>query len=303
MAEITHNKLKIFLCHTTKDKPQVLDYYYHLTDDGYSSVWIDEEKLIPGHDWKLEIEKALQSSNVVIIFISKKSVNKEGYVQHEIKDAVKLAKKNTKPTLIIPAKLEECSTPENLSEWTSVDLYRKDGFRKLKQILNSYEERVQVETSTNNSDLYKPADVENLNPLTAWLAKGSKAKISSIKKRDISIGIVLWVISFGIVAYLEYYTQSTGNSALICNFMLLAVQWGIFSRLTNRTWAWIIINAIVIYGVRSYPFYFLNEIEGMRFVDINYIDRPISITIWIVWFVLNLLVAPLVMWSFTKIKK
>jgi len=298
MAKITHNKLNIFLCHTSKDKSQVRDYYYRLIDDGYPA-WIDEEKLQPGHAWKLEIEKAIQNSNVVIIFLSKKSVDKEGYVQREIPDAVELAEKNTKSTLIIPVRLEECSIPKKLSNWTSVDLYQKDGFIKLKQILNSYEEKVQV----NSTTFYEPTDTENLNPLTAWLAKGSKAKVSGIKKRDISIGIALWVISFGIVAYLEYYTQSTGYSALMCNFMLLAVQWGIFSRLTNRAWAWIIINAIVMYGVRSYPFYFLNEIEGIRFVDINYFDRPTSVTIWIIWFVLNLIVAPSIMWSFTKIKK
>lgn len=298
MAKTTHNKLNIFLCHASKDKPQVRDYYHRLIDDGYPA-WIDEEKLQPGRAWKLEIEKAIQNSNVVIIFLSKKSVDKEGYVQREISDAVELAEKNTKSTLIIPVRLEDCSIPKKLSNWTSVDLYQKNGFIKLKKILNSYEEKVQA----NSTTFYEPTDTESLNPLTAWLAKGAKAKISSIKKRDISIGIALWAISFGIVAYLEYYTQSTGYSALTCNFMLLAVQWGIFSRLTNRAWTWIIINAIVMYGVRSYPFYFLNEIEGIRFVDINYFDRPTSITIWIVWFALNLIVAPAIMWSFTKIEK
>lgn len=295
MAKITHNKLNIFLCHTSKDKPQVRDYYYRLINEGYSA-WIDEEKLQPGHAWKLEIEKAIQNSNVVIIFLSKKSVDKEGYVQREIFDAVELAEKSTKSTLIIPVRLEECSIPKKLSKWTSIDLYQKDGFVKLKQILNSHEEKVPV----NSTTLYEPSDTENLNPWALWLA-GSK--VSSIKKRDISIGIALWVISFGTVAYLEYYTQTAGFSALMCNFMLLAVQWGIFSRLTNRAWAWIIVNAIVMYGVRSYPFYFLNEIEGTRFIDINYIDRPTSITIWIIWFVLNLIVAPSIMWSFTKVKK
>jgi len=240
MAKITHNKLNIFLCHTTKDKPQVRDYYYRLVDDGYPA-WLDEEKLKPGHDWKLEIGKAIQNSNVIVVFISKKSIDKEGYVQREISEAVELAEKNTKPTLIIPARLEECSIPKKLNKWTSVDLFQKDGFSKLKQILNSYEEKAQVETSINNTTLYETADVEDLNPLTGWLAKGAKAQISSIKKRDVSISIVLWVISFGIVAYLEYYTQSAGFSALTCNFMLLAVQWGILSRLTDRAWAWIII--------------------------------------------------------------
>ena len=219
-------------------------------------------------------------------------------MQHEISDAVELAEKNTKPTLIIPVKLEECSIPQKLSRWTSVDLYKKDGFGNLKQIMNSYEERVQVETSITSTALYEPTEVENLDPLATWLAKGSKAKISSAKKRDVSISIVLWVLSFAVVAYLERYTQNDGYY-----FMLLVVQWGILSRFTNRAWAWIIINAIVIYGVRSYPFYFLNEVEGIRFVDINYIDRPISIILWIIWFALNLLVVPSIMWSFAKIKK
>ena len=52
---------------------------------------MDEEKLLPGQDWDLEIEKAVEAADAVIVFLSNNSVTKEGYVQRELRFVLRIA--------------------------------------------------------------------------------------------------------------------------------------------------------------------------------------------------------------------
>ena len=76
--------LRIFLCHSSEDKHLVRDLYRRLRDEGFDP-WFDEEKLLPGQEWKLEITKAVKSADLVVICLSHGSVTKAGYVNKEIK--------------------------------------------------------------------------------------------------------------------------------------------------------------------------------------------------------------------------
>jgi hypothetical protein len=55
--------LRIFLCHSSGDKPEVRNLYQRLSSDGFDP-WLDEEKLLPGQKWKSEIPKAVKTSDV-----------------------------------------------------------------------------------------------------------------------------------------------------------------------------------------------------------------------------------------------
>jgi hypothetical protein len=61
----------------------VRDLYKHLRADGVDA-WLDAENLIAGQNWQVEIPKAIRESDVVIVCLSEKSINKERYVQKEI---------------------------------------------------------------------------------------------------------------------------------------------------------------------------------------------------------------------------
>ena len=74
-------RLRVFLCHSSGDKPAVRDLYRKLRDDGFDP-WLDKEKLLPGQNWRLEIPKAIRTSDVVIVCLSRSSVTKEGYLQN-----------------------------------------------------------------------------------------------------------------------------------------------------------------------------------------------------------------------------
>ena len=48
------SELRIFLCHSSDDKPAIRNLYNRKKADGFQP-WFDEENLIPGQDWNLEI--------------------------------------------------------------------------------------------------------------------------------------------------------------------------------------------------------------------------------------------------------
>jgi hypothetical protein len=54
-------ELRVFLAHSKEDKPLVREIYSLLRVDGFSP-WFDEESLVAGHDWKFEIENAVEAS-------------------------------------------------------------------------------------------------------------------------------------------------------------------------------------------------------------------------------------------------
>ena len=127
--------LKVFLCHASADKPKVRELYRTLRRRGVQP-WLDAENLIPGQNWEIEIPKALLSSDAIIICLSPNSVDKEGYVQKEIKFALDKALEMPEGRIfLIPAKLEECDLPFSLRQYQAVNLYEKEGYARLMKAL------------------------------------------------------------------------------------------------------------------------------------------------------------------------
>lgn len=128
-------KLRVFLSHASADKTSVRELYKQLTDEGFD-VWLDTENILPGQSWEFEIEKALESADVVIICLSKHSVNKDGYVQKEIHLALDVSMRLPEGDIfVIPARLEECQVPERLARYQWVDLFDENGFETLLRAL------------------------------------------------------------------------------------------------------------------------------------------------------------------------
>jgi hypothetical protein len=128
--------LRVFLCHSSGDKPKVRELYRQLSKDGVNP-WLDEENLLPGQDWQIEISKAVRNSDVVIVCLSKGSVTKAGYIQKEIKQVLDVADEQPEGTIfVIPLKLEECDVPERLKRWQWVNLFDDNGYQRLIRSLN-----------------------------------------------------------------------------------------------------------------------------------------------------------------------
>ena len=117
-------KLRVFLCHASQDKPVVRELYQRLLGEGWIDPWLDEEKLLPGQDWDIEIEKAVESADAVIICLSNSSVKKEGYIQKELRFALNVALEKPEETIfIIPLRLDDCYVPRSIRSIHYVDFF------------------------------------------------------------------------------------------------------------------------------------------------------------------------------------
>jgi hypothetical protein len=94
--------------------------------------WLDEENLLAGQDWDLEIRTAVHASDVVIACLSKNATTRAGYLQKEIKYALDVADEQPEGAVfIIPIKIEECDMPVRLSRWQWINFQEDDGYGKL----------------------------------------------------------------------------------------------------------------------------------------------------------------------------
>lgn len=127
----------VFLCHASEDKPAVRGYAGRLAEAGFTT-WLDEEALLPGQDWDVEIRKAIERSCAVIVFLSART-QKRGYIQKEIARVLDESERQPEGTIfLIPAKLEPCEVPDRLSRWQWVDLASPAGFNRLCKALDTH---------------------------------------------------------------------------------------------------------------------------------------------------------------------
>ena len=116
--------LRVFLCHASQDKPAVRELYNALKAEGWIDPWLDKAKILPGQDWRVVIEKAVEASDVVMACLSCQSVSKEGFVQREIKYACDLASEKPEETIfLIPLRLEDCIVPRGLRSLQWADYF------------------------------------------------------------------------------------------------------------------------------------------------------------------------------------
>ena len=139
ITDASRPRLAVFLCHSSNDKPKARELFQRLRKDGFNP-WLDEMSLLPGQDWQYEIPKAVRESDIVIVCLSKASINKTGYVQKEIKYALDVADEQPEGTIfIIPLRLEECEVPIRLRKWHWVSLFTDDGYDSLIRSLKARE--------------------------------------------------------------------------------------------------------------------------------------------------------------------
>ena len=134
MDETKDRQLKVFLCYAHSDAAQVRALYTRLKADGIA-VWWDEESLIPGANWELEICKAVREADIVVVCLSKQ-FNKAGFRHKEVRLALDTAMEQPEDEIfIIPARLDKCDYLESLRPYHGVDLFEPDGYARLMRAL------------------------------------------------------------------------------------------------------------------------------------------------------------------------
>jgi hypothetical protein len=144
--------LRVFLCHAKEDKPIVRDLYRQLSAEVWMDVWLDEIKLLPGQEWDIEIEKAVEQADVVIVCLSNKSVDKEGYIQKELRFVLNIADEKPEGTIfVVPLRFDDCLVPRRIRAWQYLDYFL------LEQKSSAYQRLLESLRSKINTPLYTSA--------------------------------------------------------------------------------------------------------------------------------------------------
>jgi hypothetical protein len=131
-------QITVFFTYAHHDKKTVFKLYQRMVKDGIN-VWLDSEKLEPGQNWQHEIRKAILKSDVVLVCLSNKFNEQQGYRHEELKLALEKAKLLDDQVFIIPVRLEKCDLPECLHHLHRVDLFEEGGYQKLLHALQQFE--------------------------------------------------------------------------------------------------------------------------------------------------------------------
>lgn len=127
----TKSQIRIFICYAKEDIKQAQQICMGLKNEGYDP-WMDEEKLVGGQDWELEITRAIEESNFFLACLSSHSITKEGYVQKELKKGLDILDRQPEGRIyLIPVRLEDCKVPMKLSGYHWVNFFRDDGMERL----------------------------------------------------------------------------------------------------------------------------------------------------------------------------
>lgn len=138
----------IFLSYARQDEIAALEIYEWLVREGLS-VWMDKKNLSPGQDWKTEIEKAINASDIFVACLSNQSVNKKGFVQAELKRALEVADLMPENGIfIIPVRLDDCPVPHKLASLHWLDYFVLENREQLLKAISNkinIQEKIQEE--------------------------------------------------------------------------------------------------------------------------------------------------------------
>jgi formylglycine-generating enzyme required for sulfatase activity len=181
---ITNRPLRVFICHSSNDKPAVRELYQKLRAESWIQPWLDEEELYPGQDWNMEIEKAVEAADAIIVCLTKNSINKEGYVQRELRIVLDFADYKPEGTIyILPVRLEECDPPRRLRAWQYADYFEGQRERGLQRLLISLKRRADSLGLSFEMPMPKKEEpIEEKKPIVETPASKQKEKPVEVKK-------------------------------------------------------------------------------------------------------------------------
>jgi formylglycine-generating enzyme required for sulfatase activity len=160
---------RIFLCHANEDKAQVREVYHRLQAIDGLEPWLDEEDLLPGQDWTREIPRALQTSDFILIFFSRLSVAKRGYVQREMKLALDALQELPEGTIhTIPVRLDDCELPQSFQHYHYANLFDPHGFDRIVRA-------IRAESAKRSGPTPPPSPQPSPGPIDAAPQQGKTA--------------------------------------------------------------------------------------------------------------------------------
>jgi TIR domain/Protein of unknown function (DUF3298) len=140
---MTTSDFVVFISYARSDRSSAEEIYDFLVVNGFDA-WLDSRKIKGGQNWDFEIKKSLDRSSVILVLLSKSSVDHRGYAQREIKVALgKYEEKLIDDIFIIPVILDEFeSIPFQFKEIHCLRFSDKDFHKNILESLNHQIERL-----------------------------------------------------------------------------------------------------------------------------------------------------------------
>ena len=119
-----NNKPYVFISYAKEDF-KLADKLYTYLKENLIIAWMDYHSLVPGQNWKVEINKAIKKCSAFIILLSNTAVDKRGFIQKELRTAVDVLDEIPASSIyLIPARLDNCTpSHERLEDLHWVDLF------------------------------------------------------------------------------------------------------------------------------------------------------------------------------------
>jgi hypothetical protein len=125
---------QVFVAYAKEDRVVAEQLYDALEAAGFSP-WMDVRKLLPGQNWQLAIENAVEDSDFFLACFSTTSARKKGGFQAEIRLALDYARHiPLEEIFVVPVRLDECPVPRSIQrELQYIDLFPNwpNGIRRL----------------------------------------------------------------------------------------------------------------------------------------------------------------------------
>lgn len=139
--------------------------------------WIDAHKLVGGQNWRHEISSAIRESDFFIALFSNNAVNKKGYVQREIREAMDvLATVPAGTVFFIPVRLEPCEIAYPMI----ADLHRIDLFPEWSAGMREIQRAVRGRLDIVTSDCLQNVQLQNQTTCTTHTAESGTRYLKSL---------------------------------------------------------------------------------------------------------------------------
>jgi hypothetical protein len=139
MAPKPHDAVRIFISYAREDAHMAQRLHRDLTARGHAP-WLDQEALLPGQNWRSAIQRAMRESALFLALLSARSVSKSGYVQKEMREAIRLLEEMPPGAVyVVPVRLEPCEPPYGvLHDLHWVDLFPSydEGFERIVRVID-----------------------------------------------------------------------------------------------------------------------------------------------------------------------
>jgi len=143
--------LKIFLSYAHEDYNYAKRLYDFFNAIPAVDVWFDKECILPGQKWELEIRKAIRASRFFLLLLSKRSTEKKGFYQREIREALKVLEEfPDNEIFLVPVRLDDCEPHfEQLRALQYIDLLPdwNNGIHRIERLFQTHR---RSESTSNN---------------------------------------------------------------------------------------------------------------------------------------------------------